>query len=83
MLFQHVSGNRTHCHLEGGQLLGVDDSLVNGVGLREVDHFAERGGDKKHYKAVKDEKLQYSEFISMTNQKISHNSVHIFTALLI
>lgn len=54
-MFQHVSGNRTHCHLEGGQLLGVDDSLVNGVGLRQVDHFAERGGDKKHYEAVKDE----------------------------
>lgn len=54
-LFQHVSGNQTHRHLEGGQLLGVDDSLVNGVGLRQVDHFAERGGDKKDYEAVKDE----------------------------
>lgn len=54
-LFPYVSGIWTHCHLEGGQLLGVDDSLVNGVGLRQVDHFAERGGDKKHYEAVKDE----------------------------
>lgn len=45
----------THCHLEGGQLLGVDDSLVNGVGLRQVNHFAERGGENKYYQAVKDE----------------------------
>lgn len=51
----------THCHLEGGQFLdvGVDDSLVNGVRLRQVDHFAAREQDvcvsafwkhKLHYK---------------------------------
>lgn len=38
----------THRHLEGGQLLGVDDSLVNCVGLRQVDHFAERGSKIEH-----------------------------------
>lgn len=52
----NVSWSRsTHCHLEGGHLLGVDDSLVNRVGLRQIDHFTETGGKmKNHYKAMKD-----------------------------
>lgn len=32
----------THCHFEGGEFLRVDDSFVNRVRLRQVDHFAER-----------------------------------------
>lgn len=32
----------THSHFEGGKFLCVDDSIIYGVGLRQVDHFAER-----------------------------------------
>lgn len=32
----------THCHFEVGKLLGVDNSFVNRVRLRQVDQFAER-----------------------------------------
>lgn len=32
-------GHVTHCHFEVGELLGVDDSLVDRVRLRQVDHF--------------------------------------------
>lgn len=53
-----------HRHLEGGQLLGVDHSLVNRVRLRQVDHFTETGGkERSHYKAIKDKLTTHRTYI--------------------